>query len=184
MDGHAQYSDPLLEQKFLVQLINAVMNSKYWKDTAIFVTYDDSDGWYDHVYPPIANPSALNAPASLPASNDALTGSGRCGVPLADAVMGRCGYGPRLPLLVISPYARQNYVDHTVGDQTSILQFIEDNFGLGRIDQVAPKSVAHGGSFDQIAGSLDSLFDFEQNTQDHSQHILILDPSTGQEAKH
>jgi phospholipase C len=184
MDGHAQYSDPLLEQKFLVQLINAVMNSKYWKDTAIFVTYDDSDGWYDHVYPPIANPSALNAPASLPASNDALTGPGQCGVPRAGAVMGRCGYGPRLPLLVISPYARQNYVDHTVGDQTSVLQFIEDNFGLGRIDQVAPKSVAQGGSFDQIAGSLDSLFDFEQNTQDHSQHKLILDPSTGQEAKH
>ena len=184
MDGHAQYSDPLLEQQFLVQVINAVMNSKYWKDTAIFVTYDDSDGWYDHVYPPIANPSALNAPDSLPASNDALTGTGKCGVPIGGAVMGRCGYGPRLPLLVISPYARQNYVDHTVGDQTSILRFIEDNFDLGRIDQGAPKSVAHGGSFDQIAGSLDSLFDFEQNTQDHSQHKLILDPSTGQQAKH
>jgi phospholipase C len=184
MDGHAQYSDPLLEQHFLVQVINAVMNSKYWKDTAIIVTYDDSDGWYDHVYPPIANPSALNAPSSLASSNDALTGPGQCGIPQAGGVMGRCGYGPRLPLLVISPYARQNYVDHTVGDQTSILRFIEDNFGLGRINQAAPMPVARGGSFDQIAGSLDSLFDFEQNAEDHSQHRLILDPGTGQETRH
>ena len=98
--------------------------------------------------------------------------------------MGRCGYGPRLPLLVISPYARQNYVDHTVGDQTSILRFLEDNFGLGRINQAAPIPVARGGSFDQIAGSLDSLFDFEQNVEDHSQHRLILDPSTGQESRY
>jgi len=184
MDGHAQYSDPLLEQRFLVQVINAVMNSKYWGDTAIIVTYDDSDGWYDHVYPPIANPSALNAPSALPSSNDALTGPGQCGIPQAGAVMGRCGYGPRLPLLVISPYARQNYVDHSVGDQTSILRFIEDNFGLGRIDQTASLPVARGGSFDQIAGSLDSLFDFGQNINDHSQHRLILDPITGQESRH
>jgi len=182
MDGHAQYSDPLLEQHFLVQVINAVMQSQYWDDTAIFITYDDSDGWYDHVYPPIANPSALNL-AGLPASSDALTGPGQCGVPLAGAAMGRCGYGPRLPLIVISPYAIQNYVDHTVADQSSILRFIEDNFGLGRLDQASPKSVAQGGSFDQVAGSLESLFDFEGNSRDHHQHMLILDPATGQPVK-
>jgi phospholipase C len=179
MDGHAQYSDPLLEQHFLVQLINVVMKSKYWEDTAIFVTYDDSDGWYDHVYPPIANPSALNAPASLPASNDALTAPGQCGVPATGAVMGRCGYGPRLPLLVISPYARRNYVDHTVADQSSILRFIEDNFNLGRLDQATPKSVAQGGSYDQIAGSLNSLFDFSWNGASY-QRTLILSPDTGE----
>jgi phospholipase C len=181
MDGHAQYSDPLLEQHFLAQVINVVMKSKYWEDTAIFITWDDSDGWYDHVYPPIANPSALNAPAPLAASNDALTGPGQCGVPLAGAVMGRCGYGPRLPLLVISPYARQNYVDHTVGDQSSILRFIEDNFDLGRIDQAAPKSVAQGGSYDQIAGSLNNLFDFSWRGASY-QRTLILDPQTGEKA--
>jgi phospholipase C len=201
MDGHAQYSDPLLEQHFIVQVINAVMESKYWKDTAIFITYDDSDGWYDHVYPPIANPSALNAPAGLASSNDALTAPGQCGVPLVGAVMGRCGYGPRMPLLVISPFARRNFVDHTVSDQSSILRFIEDNFNLGRID-ATPKSVAQGGSFDQVAGSLNSLFDFDRgeiswkgDTFDHAlrwfdfdrrddrdQRILILDPDTGEKA--
>jgi len=181
MDGHAQYSDPLLEQHFLVQLINVVMKSKYWENTAIFITYDDSDGWYDHVYPPIANPSALNAPSSRPESNDALTAPGQCGVPLSGAVMGRCGYGPRLPLLVISPYARKNFVSHAVTDQSSILRFIEDNFGLGRLDQSAPKSVAQGGSYDQIAGALDDLFDFSWRGASY-QRTLILDPRTGENA--
>ena len=181
LDGHAQYSDPLLEQHFLVQVINLVMKSKYWEDTAIFITWDDSDGWYDHVYPPIANPSALNAPATLPASNDALTAPGQCGVPSAGAVMGRCGYGPRLPLLVISPYARRNFVSHTVADQSSILRFIEDNFNLGRLDAAAPKSVAQGGSYDQLAGSLDNLFDFSWNGASY-QRTLILSPDTGEKA--
>ena len=153
--------------------------------TAIFITYDDSDGWYDHVYPPIANASALNG---LPASSDQLTGPGQCGVPLAGAVMGRCGYGPRMPFLVISPNARRNYVDHTVTDQTSVLRFIEDNFNLGRIDQASPKSVAEGGSFDQIAGSLGSLFEFDRDDDGRrgdrddrdDRRLLILDPDTGQ----
>jgi phospholipase C len=177
MDGHAAYSDPLLEQQFLVQVVNTVMKSKYWKDTAIVVAYDDSDGWYDHVYPPLVNASALNA---LPFSSDALTGPGQCGVPLAGAVLGRCGYGPRMPFLVISPFARRNYVDHTVTDQASVLRFIEDNFGLGRIDSAA-KEVAQGGSFDQIAGSLNSMFDFEGGSHgEREQGLLILDSSSGQ----
>jgi phospholipase C len=176
MDGHAQYSDPLLEQHFIVQVVNTVMTSKYWKDTAIVVLYDDSDGWYDHVYPPLVNASALGA---LPSSSDALTGTGQCGVPLAGAVLGRCGYGPRLPFLVISPFARRNYVDHTVTDQSSVLRFVEDNFGLGRIDPAPGKTVADGGSFDQIAGSLNSLFNFDGEEDQR----LILDANTGQPAR-
>jgi phospholipase C len=176
LDGHAGYSDPLLEQHFVVQVVNTVMTSKYWKDTAIIVLYDDSDGWYDHVFPPLANPSALNV---LPASSDALTGAGQCGVPQSGAVLGRCGYGPRLPLLVISPFARKNYVDHSVSDQSSVLRFIEDNFGLGRIDPAPGRSVANGGSFDQLAGSLFNMFSFSDE-QEGEDRRLLLDPSTGQ----
>jgi phospholipase C len=181
MDGHAAYSDPLLEQHFIVQVVNTVMTSKYWNDTAIVVLYDDSDGWYDHVYPPLVNASALSA---LPSSSDALTGPGQCGVPLAGAVLGRCGYGPRQPFLVISPFARRNFVDHTVTDQTSVLRFIEDNFNLGLIDAAPGKSVAQGGSFDQIAGSLNSLFSFEEDEDgghgDREPRRVILDANTGQ----
>ena len=187
MDGHAAYSDPLLEQHFIVQVANTVMTSKYWNDTAIVVLYDDSDGWYDHVYPPLVNASALSA---LPSSSDALTGPGQCGVPLAGAVLGRCGYGPRQPFLVISPFARRNFVDHTVTDQTSVLRFIEDNFNLGRIDGTSGKSVAQGGSFDKIAGSLDSLFSFDEDEDgghgwhgDRDSRRLLLDANTGEPAR-
>ena len=61
-DGHAAYSDPLDEQKFLVNEINAIQKSKEWSSTAVVVTYDDSDGWYDHVAPKVANGS--NDPAA------------------------------------------------------------------------------------------------------------------------
>jgi phospholipase C len=88
---------------------------------------------------------------------------------------------------VISPFARRNYVDHTVTDQTSVLRFIEDHFGLGRIDAAPGKSVAEGGSFDQIAGSLNSAFDFDEDQDGwHGWHgereprRLILDANTGQ----
>ena len=109
-----------------------------------------------------------------------MTGPGQCGVAHSGAVLGRCGYGPRLPLLVVSPYARSNFVDHAVSDQSSILRFVEDNFSIGRIDS-PPKSVANGGSFDQIAGTLNGMFDFDRNREGRDEsNVLILDPSTGQ----
>ncbi|HEY6272769.1 MAG TPA: alkaline phosphatase family protein, partial [Terriglobales bacterium] len=95
-----------------------------WSSMAIMVTYDDSDGWYDHVMPPIVNQS--NDPA-----NDSLLGpTGLCGTAAAGAYLDRCGYGTRLPFLVISPFAKQNFVDHSLTDITSILRFIEDNWNL------------------------------------------------------
>jgi phospholipase C len=150
-DGHAGYSDPLDEQTFVAATINYLQSLPSWRETAIIIAYDDSDGWYDHVMPPIVNQS--NAP------DDALTGTGACGdgssaLPGLSAAhaQGRCGYGPRLPLLLISPYAKSNYVDHALTDQSSILRFVEDNWlGGQRIG---------GGSFDAIAGSLIGLFDF------------------------
>ncbi|HEY5989228.1 MAG TPA: alkaline phosphatase family protein [Streptosporangiaceae bacterium] len=57
-DGHPGYSDPIDEQHFLVDTINAIQSSPFWRNTAIVVTYDDSDGWYDHVMPPVVNSSS------------------------------------------------------------------------------------------------------------------------------
>jgi phospholipase C len=158
-DGHAGYSDPLDEQTFLVNTINALEKTPEWKNTAVVVAYDDSDGWYDHVMGPIISQS--NTP------DDALTGPGSCGTAKAGAYQARCGYGPRLPLLVISPYAKENFVDHTTTDQSSILRFIEDNWNLGRIGNQ---------SFDALAGPLTNMFDFSNN----GNHKLFLDPTTGQ----
>jgi phospholipase C len=158
-DGHAGYSDPLDEQTFVVSMVNQIMQSRFWDSTAIVIAYDDSDGWYDHVMGPVMNQS------STPSDN--LTGPGACGDGKGAPYQGRCGYGPRLPLLVISPYAKVNYVEHTVTDQTSILRFIEDNWNLGRIGN-------H--SMDEAAGSLLGMFNFEGKGRAKA---LILDPATG-----
>jgi len=157
-DGHAAYSSPLDEQTFLVNTINAIMQSPLWGTTAIIIAYDDSDGWYDHVMGPIVNQSAT--------SDDNLNGPGLCGSGTASPYQSRCGYGPRQPLMVISPFAKVNYVDHTVTDQSSILRFIEDNWNLGRIGD---------NSTDAIAGTLNNMFNFTNPVA----KPLILDPNTG-----
>jgi phospholipase C len=166
-DGHAGYSDPLDEQTFIVQVINFLQQTPEWKSTAVVINYDDSDGWYDHQMGPIVNQSQTAA--------DALTAPGQCGLSANTALagvsvehaQGRCGYGPRLPLLVISPYAKSNYVDHTVTDQSSILRFVEDNWlGGQRIT----------GSFDALAGTLNGMFDFKSAPNNG---LYLLDPSTG-----
>jgi phospholipase C len=162
-DGHAGYSDPLDEQTWVVNTVNTIMQSPYWASTAIIIAYDDSDGWYDHVIAPIVRQSTT--------SDDALTGTGACGSGSASSYQGRCGFGPRLPLIVISPYAKTNYVDHTLTDQSSILKFVEDNWGLGRIgDQ----------STDAYAGSLNGMFNFESGSA--LAKAVLLNPSTGQPA--
>ena len=167
-DGHPGNSDPLTEQAWIAQVVNAVQTSSAWASTAIIIAYDDSDGWYDHA----SSPNVRNSTIS---GQDALTGAGSCGTSATNGVQGRCGFGPRLPLIVISPYAKTNFVDHTVTDQSSILAFIEQNWGLGYIDgATAP---AYGtGSTDRYAGSLNGMFDFVDapNTR-----LLQLNPLTG-----
>ena len=126
-DGHASNSDPLDEQAFIVHVINFLQSRPEWCDTAVVIAYDDSDGWYDHQMGPIVNHST-SADDALTSPLDPATGVGQCGtdgpttaLPGPDGVahaQGRCGYGPRLPLLVISPWAKKNFVDHTVTDQT------------------------------------------------------------------
>jgi phospholipase C len=170
MDGHAGYSDPLMEQEFVVNVINAVENSDLWSSTAVMITWDDSDGWYDHQIGPIVNSSAV-LQTSSPSNSDQLNGPGKCGngAPL-DAIEGRCSYGPRLPFLVVSPYAKANFVDNTLTDQSSIIHFIEDNWGLGRIGN---------GSFDALSGSIENMFNFTQKVNPGHRHQVFLDPSTG-----
>jgi phospholipase C len=164
-DGHAGYSDPLDEQTFLVNTINAIMKSPEWRDTAVIILYDDSDGWYDHQMGPIVRQSNV--------TDDQLLGPGNCGGPKPTQVggtgqNGRCGFGPRLPLLVISPWAKPDFVDHRITDQASVIRFVEDNWGLRRIGN---------GSSDAIAGLLNGMFDFDHR---EGSRRLLLDPATGE----
>lgn len=166
-DGHAGYSDPLDEQAGTAALVNFIQQQPAWKDTAIFVTWDDSDGWYDHAYTKPIH-------ASFDAEADQLNGPGKCGTGTAPdgvggkPVNGRCGPGTRIPFLVISPWARPNHIDHTQVSLASVVRFIEDNWLNG--------TRLGGGSFDATAGSLTGMFDFKSP---HHTSVLYLDPDTG-----
>jgi len=167
-NAHPGYSDPLDEQTFVVDTINFLMQTSYWASTMVVINYDDSDGWYDHQLGPILETSQTSA--------DALTGAGTCGIvppvlggPNGASVQGRCGYGPRIPIMVISPYARQNQVDHTLLDQSSMIRFIEDNWlGGQRIG---------GGSFDAITNSVASMLQVQPNA---CVRYVLLNDQTGE----
>ena len=168
-DAHPGNSNPLDEQAGVVKLLNFLQQQPDWKNTAVIVTYDDSDGWYDHQAPNILN-------ASSDPDADQLNGAGKCTGPDAKPavgldgkmVNGRCGPGSRIPFLVISPYAKVNYVSNTLLTQASVVRFIEDNWLSGKR--------LGGGSNDAITGSIMDLFDFKANP-----HLapFYLDPKTG-----
>ena len=167
-DGHAGYSDPIDEQHFLAETINKLERLPSWRSTAVIINWDDSDGWYDHQMGPIISQSQTPL--------DVLSDAGDCGtnpakVPTTDVGTpepARCGVGPRIPLLAISPYAKHKYIDNTFTTQTSIVRFIEDNWlGSQRIGN---------GSADSWTGTIQNMFDFSR----HSDRRLFLDPTTGQ----
>lgn len=114
-------------QNFVTQQVNAIMNSSYWSDTAIFITWDEWGGFYDHVPPPQVD---------------------------------HVGLGPRVPLLVISPYAKPGYISHQQGEFASFDKFLEENFGLPSLNQRDALSET---------GDLMDYFDFNQ-----TQPTLIL----------
>ncbi|HEY2756684.1 MAG TPA: alkaline phosphatase family protein [Pseudolabrys sp.] len=168
-DGHAGNSDPLDEQTGTVDLVNFLQQQPDWKNTAVIITYDDSDGFYDHAY---AKPTQ----ASFDPTADQVNGPGRCGTGTqpkgvnGKPVNGRCGPGTRIPFIVISPFAKQNFVSHDRISQASVVRFIEDNWLDGRR--------LGGGSLDADAGSIKDMFDFGHGNLNKT---LLLDPTTGTE---
>jgi len=167
-DGHPGNSNPLDEQTGLVNLVNFLQEQPEWDSTAVIIAYDDSDGWYDHAS------AAITSGSFSPA--DMLNGTGNCGIPgstpmpkglSGQPVAGRCGPGTRQPFVVISPYAKKNYVSHVLITQASIPQFIEDNW--------LNSERLGGGSFDATTGSIMDMFNFNKKNSVK----LILDPTFG-----
>jgi phospholipase C len=166
-DGHAGYSDPLDEQAFTAKIVNFLQQQPDWASTAVIVAWDDSDGWYDHAY-------AVPTSSSFDAIADQVNGAGTCGTATAPLglkgapVNGRCGPGTRIPFVVISPWAKVNYVDHTQISQASVVRFIEDNWlNSARLG---------GGSFDATAGSINGMFNFSGAGNNPT---LFVDPNLG-----
>jgi len=103
---------------YVTKLVNALMKSPYWKDSVVFLTWDDYGGFYDHVFP---------------RQIDAF------------------GYGPRVPMIVISPFAKAGYISHYTYDFTSVIKFIEERWDLGHLT-----------ARDDLAGDMRDVFDFSQ----------------------
>src|SRR5262249_40444513 len=167
-DGHAAYSDPIDEQQFVVNEINNLQHTPDWSSTAVVIAYDDSDGFYDHVFSGVQNPSNT-ANVVTPTPPDG-TGRGAAATRKArlDGQTGRGGLGPGQPLLVSSPWAKHNVVDNTVTDLSSVVRFAEDNWHLPRI----------AGSSDALAGPLNKMFNFNSSHGNNAR--LFLDPVPGQ----
>ena len=123
-------------ENWAVRYINAIMRSKYWKSTAIFMSWDDFGGFFDHVPPPHYD------------------------------VM---GLGPRVPMLIISPYAKAGYIDHTTYELSSVVRFIEDIFGLEQLTRR-----------DRQSSNMFNAFDFRHKVNaDERKLILPLRDCTG-----
>ena len=132
LDEHPD-SNIQLGAAYVSSIVNALMNSKSWSDSAFILTYDEGGGLYDHVSPqPAVVPDSI-APMLLP-TDDVDTYS-------------RTGF--RVPMIVVSPFAKSGYVSHTVMDSTAILHFIEERFSL-------PNLTAR----DQAQPPMDEFFDF------------------------
>ena len=178
--GHAGESDPADEQEFVTREINALERTPDWPHTAVILIWDDSDGWYDHAYSGVTNPS-LSPADDLTNTISGGSTSGQCGpkpqlvAPLGGE-QGRCGFGPRLPLLVISPFARHNYVDHNLSDQSSIMNLIEYNWRLPAIPGSADQVLAATDAQEGIPFDLAGMFDF----RGPSNRRLLLNPNTGE----
>ena len=102
-DDHPAYSDAQISEAFVAKAVNAIARSPYWSQCAIIITWDDSEGDYDHVQPPI-----------------------RSYGPDKSVIVD----GPRVPLLLISPFARTHAISHDVGDHGSVVKFVDQVFGL------------------------------------------------------
>lgn len=113
---HPGYASLTQGQQHVADLVQAVQQSPYWKDTAIVITYDENGGRWDHVAPPTGD---------------------------------RWGPGSRIPAIIVSPYARKGFVDHTQYDTTSILKFIETRWNLAPL-----------GTRDAAVNDLTNAFDF------------------------
>ena len=113
---------------YVASLINGLMNSPSWKDSVFILTYDEAGGMYDHVLPqPMPNPDGIS-PVDL-------TSTDACYNDYSNPVCNFQYTGYRIPLLVVSPFTKKNYISHTVMDYTAILKLIETRFSLQPLTQ-------------------------------------------------
>jgi phospholipase C len=114
-DDHPGYSDSALSEALVARTVNAIARSKYWPQSAIIITYDESEGDYDHVAPDFVEYDPLGMPLSR---------------------------GPRIPLIIISPYARAHEISHASGDHASVIKFIDLIYNLPKLADLPDEAQA------------------------------------------
>ncbi|MFC7814560.1 phosphocholine-specific phospholipase C [Streptomyces sp. NPDC057367] len=133
---------------YIAQVLDALTsNPAVWAKTALFITYDENDGFFDHLVPPLPPKSAARGRSTVDVSLDVFEGGAR-------HREGFYGLGPRVPMLVVSPWSKGGYVCSETFDHTSIIRFMERRFGV-REPQISPWRRA-------ICGDLTSAFDFSR----------------------
>lgn len=125
-------------------------NPEVWSKTALFITYDENDGFFDHLVPPHANNPGIPGASTVPTDNEFY--AGKAGD--ADYVAGAFGMGARVPMFVISPWSTGGWVCSETFDHTSIIRFMEQRFGVEE-PNITPWRRA-------VAGDLTSAFDFSR----------------------
>ncbi len=140
---------------WVAQQINALMASPSWQDSVLIFTYDEGGGFYDHVQPqPVPVPDSFASPVDLQ-PNDICYG--------ANATSGVCSFGLtgyRLPVVVISPYAKKNYVSHVVRDYTAWLSLVEERFGVKPLTARDGYWLTEKDPTTGQPGTMDEFFDF------------------------
>ncbi|POX45199.1 phospholipase C, phosphocholine-specific [Streptomyces sp. Ru71] len=133
---------------YISQVLDALTsNPEVWAKTALFITYDENDGFFDHLIPPFPPGSAAQGRSTVDASLDVFKGD-------AGHVAGAYGLGQRVPMLVVSPWSKGGYVCSETLDHTSIIRFMENRFGV-REPNISPWRRA-------VCGDLTSAFDFSR----------------------
>ncbi|MDF3142957.1 MULTISPECIES: phospholipase C, phosphocholine-specific [unclassified Streptomyces] len=133
---------------YIAQVLDALTsNPEVWSKTALFITYDENDGFFDHVVPPLPPKDASRGKSTVDVSLDLYPGDSK-------RPAGPYGLGPRVPMLVVSPWSKGGYVNSETLDHTSILQFMERRFGVKETN-ISPWRRA-------ICGDLTSAFDFSR----------------------
>jgi phospholipase C len=145
-DGHPGYSGPALEDAFVGDLVGRLQASDYWKNTALVIAFDETGGWWDHVAPPDQGGVFANWVNGQPN----LSGCQYPGIP--GVACGEAGFGPRMPVLVVSRFARQGFVDHDLLNTASLDRWVEWNHRL--------PALGVWGDRDVTAGNLTGAFIF------------------------
>ncbi|XHM64301.1 phosphocholine-specific phospholipase C [Streptomyces nigra] len=133
---------------YIARVLDALTsNPEVWSRTALFITYDENDGFFDHVVPPLPPRDASRGRSTVDVTLDLYPGD-------ATRTAGPYGLGPRVPMLVVSPWSKGGYVCSETFDHTSILRFMERRFGVEE-PQISPWRRA-------VCGDLTSAFDFSR----------------------